>query len=251
MIDRNAPIWRELHSAGNDADKWLWHLLDADGDFQENMEILAEDLSHQLSYYSATAYVLPHLAALCSRLSLEQKVFLTARMGAAIAAESEWPLSPDTEAYREFQEGLAGLSRELKSLIADPHTAALLKDNPELGQEFALSALAIFGKRKHAYGLYLLSAYCWEEGHAACACGWYDEELPLAEQPDCLKPAVIAPWDGKSLENEAVWFQGLLALAQDKEITPILPLVYGTGICPECGRREPYWNWLERFMQEY
>ena len=132
MIDQNAPIWNELHSAGNDADKWLRHLLEGDEDFQENMEILAEDLSHQLSYYSATAYVLPHLAALCPRLSLEKKLFLIAQMGAAVAAESEWPLSPDTEAYREFQEGLEGLRRETKSLIADPHIAALLKDAPEL-----------------------------------------------------------------------------------------------------------------------
>ena len=251
MIDQNAPIWNDLHSAGNDADKWLRHLLEEDGDFQENMEILAEDLSHQLSYYSATAYVLPHLAALCPRLSLEEKLFLIAQMGAAVAAESEWPLSPDTEAYRDFLEGLEGLRRETKSLIADPHTAALLKDAPELGQQFALSALAILGDRKHAYGLYLLSAYCWEEGHAACACGWNDELLPLTEQPDCLKPTVINPWDGESLEEEAVWFQGLLALAQDEELTPILPLVYGTGVCPECGKREPYWTWLERFMQEY
>lgn len=251
MIDRNAPVWNELHSAGNDADKWLGHLLEGDGDFQENMEILAEDLSHQLSYYSATAYVLPHLAALCPKLSLEEKVFLTAQIGAAIAAEAEWPLSPDTEAHREFQEGLAGLNREVKRLITDPNTAALLKNDPELSQQFALSALSILGNRKHAYGLYLLSGYCWEEGHAACACGWEDEQLPLAEQPDCLEPAAIDPWDGKSLEKEAVWFQGLLTLAQDEQIIPILPLVYGTGVCPECGRREPYWSWLERFLQEY
>lgn len=62
---------------------------------------------------------------------------------------------------------------------------------------------------------------------------------------------MIGPWDGKSLEEEAVWLQGLLALAGDEEITPILPLVYGTGICPDCGRRESYWAWLERFMEEY
>lgn len=251
MIDLNAPIWKELCSAGNDADKLLRCLMESEGDFQENMEILAEDLSHQLSYYTATAYVLPHLALLCPKLSLENKVFLIARIGAAIAAEAEWPLLPDTEPYREFEEGLRGLRNETKQVISNPSTANLLKNDPALGQEFTLSALAILGDRKHAFGLYLLSAYCWEEGHAACTCGWNDEELPLAEQPDCIEPAYIAPWDGKTLTNESVWLQGLLTLAGDEEITPVLPLLYGTGVCPDCKKREPYWMWLDRFMQEY
>ena len=65
MVALNAPIWRQVSSAGNDAEKWLRRLLSGEGGFRENMEILAEDLSHQMSYYNATAYVLPHLAALC------------------------------------------------------------------------------------------------------------------------------------------------------------------------------------------
>lgn len=250
MVEINDPVWKELSSAGNDADKWLRCLMEGEGDFRENVEILAEDLSHQLSYYSATAYVLPHLAVLCSGLTLQDKVFLIACMGAAIAAEADYPLSSGTEPYREFQEGLEGLRRETEHLLTWPGLADFLQNDPELGQVFALAALSILGNRKHAYGLWLLSAYCWEMGHAACACGWNQEEY-VFEEEDCLEPAVIGPWDGKSLEEEAVWLQGLLALAGDEEITPILPLVYGTGICPDCGRRESYWAWLERFMEEY
>ena len=93
MVQLNDPVWKTLSSAGNDADKWLQVLLDGKGDTRENIEILAEDLSHQLSWYDATAYVLPHLAALCPRLSKDDKVFLIARMGAAIAAEADCPLS--------------------------------------------------------------------------------------------------------------------------------------------------------------
>lgn len=250
MVDFNNPVWTELDSAGNDAMKWLRYLVEGEGDFRENAEILAEDLSHQLSYYSATAYVLPHLAALCGRLEPEDKIFLIAHMGAAIAAEAECPLSPDTEPYREFQEGLAGLGRETKQLLTGQELAGFLQEDPELGQMFALAALSILGDRGHAYGLWLLSAYGWEMGHAACACGWDQEEYVFAEE-DCLEPVSIGPWDGKSLEEEAVWLQGLLSLAGDTEMTPVLPLVYGTGTCPACGRQEPYWSWLKRFMEEY
>ena len=70
MVDLNAPIWGQVDSAGNDADKWLRRLLNGEEEFREGMEVLAEDLSHQLSWYSATACVLPHLAALCKWVRL-------------------------------------------------------------------------------------------------------------------------------------------------------------------------------------
>ena len=250
MVNLNDPVWKTLSSAGNDADKWLQVLLDGKGDTRENIEILAEDLSHQLSWYDATAYVLPHLAAFCPRLSKEDKVFLIAQMGAAIAAEAECPLAPDTEAYHEFQEGLEGLRQETKSLAADTEVHALLGAGTETGTMFALGALAMIGDRKHAYGLWYMSGSTWEEGPAACTCGWEDECVPLAEQPDCIEPTEIGPWDGKTLDDERVWLSGLLELAGDDMIRPVLPLVYGTGICPDCGEREPYWSWMDRYMAE-
>ncbi|MDE7244542.1 MAG: hypothetical protein K2O18_11310 [Oscillospiraceae bacterium] len=251
MLDLTSPIWKTLGAAGNDADKWLRHLIEEDGSFRENVDILTEDLSHQLSWYSATAYVLPHLVALCPTLTLPDEIYLIAKTGPAIAAEAEWPLSPDSDACLEFQEGITGLRHEIRLLLANPETAVQLKSDPELCQEFSLSALSIMGSRSHAYGLYLLSAYCWESGHAACACGWNDEELPLSEHPVCLEPVSIARWDGRSLDSEPVWLSGLLSLTDDKELRPVLPYVYGTGVCPKCGRREPYWTWHNRFMKEY
>ncbi|MCI8809692.1 MAG: hypothetical protein HFF84_06095 [Oscillibacter sp.] len=247
MVDLNAPVWGTLSAAGNDADKWLRRLLEEPDNFRDNMDILAEDLSHQLSYYSATAYVLPYLAALCPKLSTEDKVYLIAQMGAAIAAEAEQPLEPGSEAYREFQEGLEGLRRETEPLVTGPAAAALLPGSGELGQMFALGALAILGDRQHARQLYYASGSCWEEAPAACSCGWNDETLPLSEELDCAEPASIKDWDGKSLTEEAVWFQGLLSLAEDEMITPTLPILYGTGVCPECGKRESFWAWMERF----
>ena len=117
MIRLDAPIWEKLSSAGNNVDRWLRELLEGKGDLRESIEVVAEDLSHQLSWYSATSYALPHLAALCPRLSKEDRVYLIAQMGAAIAAEAVEPLEPDTEAYREFQEGLEGLRRETVPLL--------------------------------------------------------------------------------------------------------------------------------------
>lgn len=250
MVRLNDPVWKTLSSAGNDADKWLQALIEGKGDTRENIEIIAEDLSHQLSWYSATAYALPHLAAFCPKLSKEDKVFLIAQMGAAIAAEAVCPLIPNTEAYLEFQEGLEGLRKETKPLITDPDVHALLKADTELGNMFSLGALAVMANRKHAYGLWYLSGSTWEEAPAACVCGWLDETISLVEQPECINPIEIDVWDKHSLDNEVVWLNGLLELAGDDMISPVLPLLYGEGICPECGRQEPYWNWLDRFQAE-
>ena len=225
MVDLNAPVWKTLYSAGNDAEKWLGRLLSGEAEFREVMEILGEDLSHQLSWYSATAYVLPHLAVFCKKLSPKERMFLVGQIGPAIAAaESENGLPPDTEDFRELQEGLDGLRPLVQDLIRN-HQDTLDAAGPEEQQMFALGALAVLGNRRHAYDLFLLSAYCWEEGHAAC--------------------------DGQSLADEAVWFSGLLSRFGDEEILPVLPLVYGTGTCPECGKEEPYWTWLDRFMKDY
>ncbi len=251
MITLDAPVWQTLSSAGNDADKWLRCLLAGEGDLHENIQILAEDISHQLSYYSATAYVLPHLAAFCHGLSPKDKVFLIAQMGAAIAAEADCPLSPGTEPFREFEEGLAGLCRETQHLLTDPALPRLLGNDPDLGQQFALAALAILGNRKHALAMNFMSGSCWEEVAIACSCGWNDETYCFSDEPTHLKPAEIDTWDGNSLTDEAVWFHGLLALAEEEDISPILPYVYGDCVCPACGRQEPFWNFFDRFYEEY
>ena len=249
MIDLSAPVWQTLSAAGNDADKWLRRLLEGPEEFREAMEILGEDLSHQLSYYSATAYVLPHLAALCDRLTPAERMFLIAQIGPAIAAEAARPLEEGTEAWREFQEGVGGLRPAAADLIQN-HMDTLTAASGEERTMFALGALALLGDRGHAYGLWFLSGSCWEEGPAACVCGWNDECLPLAEEPDCLESASIAPWDGQSLDEEAVWLSGLLSLFADETVLPVLPLVYGSVTCPECGRREPYWAMMDRYLKD-
>ncbi len=130
MISLDYPIWKELGSAGSDTDEILRDLMEGKGDFRENMEELSWDLSHQASWYDMTAYALPHLAALCAGLSPEDKAFLIKDIGMAIAAEGAWPLEPDTEAFREFQEGLRGLRRETEKLVTNPDIAAILGNDP-------------------------------------------------------------------------------------------------------------------------
>ena len=55
MIDLNAPVWRAINQY---AQKSLQQLEAGEGDFRETVDCLAENLSHQLSYYDATAYAL-------------------------------------------------------------------------------------------------------------------------------------------------------------------------------------------------
>ena len=250
MISLNSPIWKELDSAGSDADEILCDLMEGKGDFREDMECLGYDLSHQFTYYDATAYVLPHLSVLCTKLSLEDQAFLITEIGSAIATEAVWPLKPDTEAYREFQEGLKGLRHETEKLVMNPDIVAILGNNLTQRQCFALSALAILGNRMHAYGMWLLFDRDWEDCFGACSCGWKEEVLSFYTDQDyfCMEPISIPPWDGKSIDDEPVWFQGLLRQIGDKEIIRFLPFVYGTCVCPDCGKRAAYWDWLAKFI---
>ena len=250
MIPLDSPIWKELDSAGSDADEILRDLMEGKGDFCEDMECLGEDLSCQFCYYDATAYVLPHLAVLCTKLSPKDKAFLIAEIGPAIAAEGVWPLDPNTEAYHEFQEGLRGLRHETEKLVMNPDIAAILGNNLRKRQSFALSALAILGNRMHAYGMVLLIDRDWEECIGACSCGWEEEVISFYTDQDyfCMESTPIAPWDGKSIDDEPVWFQGLLRRIGDEETIRFLPFAYGTCICPDCGKRAAYWEWLAKFI---
>ena len=184
MIDLNDPIWSAVHSAGGPVDQQLRRLLAGEGDLRENMDALAEDLAHQLSWYDATAYALPHLAQLCEKLSVEEKLYLIAQMGPAVAAESQVSLSPDSEAYREFHEGLAPLAQEARELVENhmEEIKALPKDLPLF---FANSALALLWDRKRAWYLYLCAP--WDELPAMCPnCDWYEEcmDFSLEEEPE-------------------------------------------------------------------
>ncbi len=242
MIDLNDPIWSAVHSAGGPVDQQLRRLLAGEGDLRENMDALAEDLAHQLSWYDATAYALPHLAQLCEKLSVEDKLYLIAQIGPAIAAESQAPLSPDTEAYREFQEGLAPLAQEARELVEHhmEEIKALPKDLPLV---FAVAALALLWDRKRAWYLYLWAP--WDELPAMCQnCDWYEEcmEFSLEEEPEFVTPG--------DLDEEGAWLQKLLTAIGDRELLPRLPYLYGTCTCPECGASGPLWAWMDRAYEE-
>lgn len=63
-----------------------------------------------------------------------------------------------------------------------------------------------------------------------------------------MEPVSIDPWDGKSIEEEPVWFQGLLHRIGEEEPIRFLPFVYGTCVCHDCGKRAAYWDWLAKFI---
>ena len=242
MIDLNDPIWSAIRSAGGCVDQQLRRLLAGEGDFRENMDELAENLAHQLSWYDATAYVLPHLARLCETLKAEDKLYLVAQIGPAVAAESQVSLSPDTQAYQEFHEGLAPLAQVARELL-EHHTdqiKALPKDLPLF---FSNSALALLWDQKHAYYLYLFAP--WAEFPALCPeCDWYEEcmDFSLEEEPEFVTPG--------ELDEEGVWLQKLLIELGDQILLPRLPYLYGTCTCPECGASGPLWDWMDRAFEE-
>lgn len=251
MTALNDPVWDTVPSASNYAKKFLSDIIEGNGDMKENLNLLGEELSHQLTWYEATAYVLPHLAVIFPKLSKDEGVALIAEMGAAIAAQSQWPLEEGTEAYNEFFRGLSALKDRTRELVTDPEVWELLEKDANTSFMFALGALAVIGDMSHSYILWFLSGSTWEEVSAACECGWNDETIYLPDEPHFFKLAEIEEWDRSSLDNEPVWLNGLLNMCEDNPISPCLPYVYGTVICPQCGEEEPYWDFFKRFYEEY
>ena len=242
MIDLNDPVWKAIHGAGGRVDDCLRRLMAGEGDFRETVDCLAENLSHQLSYYDATAYALPHVARLCNKLSVEVMLYLIAQMGPAVAAESQVSLSPDTEEFREFHEGLAPLAQEARELVERhmEEVKALPKDLPLV---FAVAALALLWDRKRAWYLYLWAP--WDELPAMCPeCGWYEEcmDLSLEEEPEFVAPG--------ALNVEGAWLQKLLTEIGGQELLSRLPYLYGTCTCPECGASGPLWTWMDHAYEE-
>ena len=182
------------------------------------------------------------MARLCKKLSVEEKLYLIAQMGPAVAAESQVSLSPDTEKFREFHEGLTPLAQEARELVEHhmEEVKALPKDLPLF---FANSALALLWDRKRAWYLYLLAP--WDELPAMCPeCDWYEEcmDFSLEEEPE-----FVAPGD---LDEEGVWLQKLLTEIGGQELLSRLPYLYGTCTCPECGASGPLWTWMDHAYEE-
>ena len=239
MIDLDAPVWRGINQY---VQKSLQQLEAGEGGFRENVDLLADNTSHQLSWYDATAYALPHVARLCKKLSVEEKLYLIAQMGPAVAAESQASLSPDTEEFREFHEGLAPLAQEARELVERhmEEVKALPKDLPLV---FAVAALALLWDRKRAWYLYLWAP--WDELPAMCPeCGWYEEcmDFSLEEEPEFVAPG--------ALNEEGAWLQKLLTEIGGQELLSRLPYLYGTCTCPECGASGPLWTWMDRAYEE-
>lgn len=242
MTGLNDPIWKAARSAGGPVDQYLRQLMAGEGDFRENIDCLAENLSHQLSWYDATAYVLPHLARLCGGLSVEDRLYLIAQIGPAVAAESLAPLSPDSEAYREFHEGLTPLAREAQELV-EHHMEQIRALPQDLPLFFINSALALLWSREHAYALFLYAP--WDELPALCpVCDWFEEcmDFSLEEEPEFVTAG--------DLNEEGAWLQTLLTEIGGQTLLPRLPYLYGTCTCPECGASGPLWDWIDRWCKE-
>lgn len=245
MIDLDSAAWKNVDSAYSEIEGLLKDLLAHKGELRETLEHIDGDLSHQLSFYTATAYALPHLAAFCKTLPQpEDRAFLLSHLGAAISAEAIEPLPRDGELWREFEEGLSALRSLTEELILE-HMDALEDLSGEDSQMFALSALAILGDRKHAYYMYLY-APC-EVVPVLCPdCGWDCEEVDLGPGAPLVTPTEIQPWDGRSLDVEPVWFYGLLSHLDDEDFLPAVPYLYGTCKCYECNASGPLWEWIDR-----
>lgn len=251
MIVLTDPLWDKATSAYGNVKELLEQLLASLELPKEDRIRIIDDLSstlnHQLMFYSATAFVLPYLADFVQKLSVDEQVHLLGEIGAAIVPAVTAPIVEGSIEEQEFTSGLNKLKPLMHQLVLSPLVQEYLANNPHYQREFALTAVAILGSLQHAYLLYILFSYLFEETFLACDCGWSEEGIELFLENDLFVQAKIDAWDGKSFQDEAVWLHGFLDKIKEQYLNSILPIIYGQVVCPECGKKDSFFNCFERY----
>ncbi len=273
-IPFHSPLWEEYHGAYGEVrenvaflfcprelvpqmDKIVRLDFEEKGDDRINFDNLCENLSHQLSFYSATYLAMPYLVLLLEKKRREQdfrwQMLIIEQAGIILSTDS----SPEEEncesvipkeilySYQISKKVLRSITEEFLARYLEE----LKKQEKEELKYFVTALLAIFGDPGAAFQLVMGS---WEQTPVACPeCDYFDEEMEdgFYEEElmkEKIEPAesVIGKWDGKSFENTYLWFSNLaheLGIEEEWKI----PYYYGTYTCPECGEKGILIEWMK------
>lgn len=271
LIELNSKLWETFRGAYGNVSKEVAILLGElniepqeklcrlDTEEKENYYIafdnLCENLSHQMSFYSATYLALPYLVKILERDSrfrtFERTLTMLSKIGLCLATDI--PCN-----YREqLAEGEILISYEASILKLQELTKQFIKQYREKIKKLDFNErtmlitaiLAILGDREVAF---ILTMSCWDECYMLCErCEYCEEELILSddEAKEAITPAesMIGKWDGSSYEDTYLWLSNTINMFGAKEELEILSYYYGTYTCPECGNKKKVIDFMKQY----
>ncbi|MCI8881633.1 MAG: hypothetical protein HFH43_01050 [Lachnospiraceae bacterium] len=239
---------------------------------QINFDNLCENLSHQLSFYSATYLVMPYFLLFYEKKRKEQDFQWQMKVleNAGSILSTDFPENTggtdgiSADILESYQLSIELFRERAKEFLRENMETLKQQDPIEL-LYFCTGLLALFGNAEDAFQMLVGS---WEQAPVACLnCGYFDEEMEAdgfyeemedgGEEPEgsCCGPvvkervtpaaSVLGQWDGEDFENTYLWFSNL-AHELGMEGAWKIPYYYGTYTCPECGSKGPLMDLVKK-----
>lgn len=224
-------------------------------DEQIAFDNLCENLSHQMSFYSAQYLALPYMVKLLEQKkaagSFEWQLNILSQAGIVLATDlPEMHEKPPSEKIAVSYQAAILRLRELAQDFVPGNMEELSRLDDHALTFFLTGLLAIMGEHVSAN---LLCMSCWEEWCLLCPdCDFCDENLTITdpEMQSQLIPADPAPWDGHSFDDPLCWLTGLLDKLDNQPAREFILYLYGTYTCPECGRQAPLQDFAKYYLLE-
>lgn len=228
----------------------------------EEIDIIFQNLTHQMTFYSAAYVALPHMVRLLEQVLSEGDVehahLLIFNLGICLMTDipenhSEETDSPLLDDYNAAAQKLAGLTKQYMNTYEDE----IQEMDEEQRSMLFMAALAILGERKTAYAAFeQLASGTLDEISTVCGggCEYYEECYePLEEQENAIIPAAEykpGTWDGKSYQDAFLWTSAVADMLGLENQLEILRCLYGTFTCPECGRTRRVIDFMMAYLTE-
>lgn len=228
----------------------------------EDIDIIFQDITHQMTFYSATYVVLPHMVRLLEQVleegDVEHAQMLIFNLGVCLATDIpgnrfEEVDSPILDDYNAAAQKLAGLTKQ----YLNTYIEEIQEMDEEQRSMLFVAALAILGERETVYAaLDQLASGELDELNMVCGgdCEYYEEcYVPGEEQEDGIVPAAeykSGTWDGTSYEDAFLWTSAIADMLGMENQLEVLRYLYGTYTCPECGRTKRVIDFMVTYVTE-
>jgi len=228
----------------------------------EDIDIIFQNITHQMTFYSAIYVVFPHMVRLLEQVldegDVEHAHLLIFNLGICLATDIpenhfEKVDSPLLDDYNAAAQKLAGLTKH--------YLNTYLNEIQEMDEEqrsmLFVATLAILGEREAVCAaLNQLASGELDEVSMVCGgdCEYYEECYePDEEQEDGIIPVVeyeSGKWDGKSYEDAFLWTSAIADMLGLENQLEVLRYLYGTFTCPECGKTKRVIDFMVNYLME-
>lgn len=228
----------------------------------ETIDIIFQNISHQMTFYSASYVVLPYMVRLLEQVLAEKDIehaqLLIFNLGICLMMDIpenhyEEADSLPLDNYNAATKKLCGLTKQYYNTYID--------DIQEMDEEqrsmLFVATLAILGERKTAYvALEPLASGELEEIALVCGgdCEFFDECYePYEEQEHNImlpQEYVSGAWDGKAYDNAFLWTCAVADKLGLENQLEVLRYLYGSFTCPECGTTKRVIDFMAGYVME-